>query len=243
MTWECYSLPRNQKPLGIYRSLMVLSLRTCCLVTIIKPASHPLRYQTRQHNLQHTFCLWGSLSQKCHICSGFDEVSLEPLSLAGHLLLTTTITSTIQTQPPRPPARLPPPQTALLHHLISVYFISSLPSILLSFFPFPHHNRKKADCFVSNALPVRNTVNWDENVGDDTTSVFQLANAAVKYNCLIWLWNYMYHLFCMQVKGGGMLLDSCMDWIWSFDLIKTWSNSGLRVGFTCSLTVSPLKNR
>ena len=82
-----------------------------------------------------------------------------------------------------------------LHHLISFYLNPILPTTFYCVFfpPFPSQQEKgEKNCFAWNAALTCDIVDWDENAMDNTSSVLQLTNAAVKYNCLIWLSNYMY---------------------------------------------------
>lgn len=185
MTSDCCSLPRSQKPLGIYRSLMVLSRCTGCLVLMIEPASHPFPYESQQHNLQHTICVW-----KWFFFLRVATYSPGLINCLKRFFCFSWSAPAHHQQPPFTPpphsACLPPTQTGNLYHLISFHFISSLPTILSYIFLFLLQGRKKANCFASNALLVDDIVDWVENVEDNTSSVFQLTNAAVKYNCLIW---------------------------------------------------------
>lgn len=81
---------------------------------------------------------------------------------------------------------------------------------------------------------MRDIVDWDENVVDDTSSVFQLTNAVVKYNCLIWLLHYMYEgaPVIYQMRGEVVLGPTFIDWIWTCDFVVTLSNLILQAGFT-----------
>lgn len=81
---------------------------------------------------------------------------------------------------------------------------------------------------------MRDIVDWDENVVDDTSSVFQLTNAVVKYNCLIWLLNYMYEgaPVIYQMRGEVVLGPTFIDWIWPCDFVVTLSNLILQADVT-----------
>lgn len=112
-----------------------------------------------------------------------------------------------------------------LHHLILFFFHQHFTNIstistnnsFIFFFSLSPSQQKKADCFASNALLKCDIVDWDENVVDDTSSVFQLTNAAVKYNCLIGLWNYMY-------EGAPVLNQKRGEVAW-FWVLASWTES------------------
>lgn len=160
MTSEYCSLPRSQKPLGIYRSLMALSRCTGCLLPSIKPASHPFQLQSRQHNLLYKIFL----EPLCSITTASRDFNVFKLVIPpkhDHSFQEKP-TSTFE-------LRI---ETANLYHLISFDCITVL--FLFCFPCFSATIEKKR--VLHERLCSCNIVDWDQNVMNTPNSQILVSN-------------------------------------------------------------------
>ena len=137
--------------------------------------------------------------------------------------LSSTHHQAINPNPTPLPARPLPTQTAKLYHLISFYFISSLPTILLSFFflPFPATTtteKKQAvlhqmlcSCVI---LLIEMKMQWMIQVMFPNSQM-PLSNIIAGYDCKITCMRV--HLGCQQVKGGERQREFG-SWVHGLDL-------------------------